>query len=36
VNEKSDLFCIVADIKEGVRITGFKFTFRTQEQKQLF
>jgi plasmid replication initiation protein len=36
INEKSDLFCIVADIKEGVRITGFKFTFRTQEQKQLF
>jgi plasmid replication initiation protein len=36
VNEKSDLFCIVTDIKQGVRITGFKFTFRTQEQKQLF
>ena len=36
LNEKSDLFCIVADIKEGVRITGFQFTFRTQEQQKLF
>ena len=36
VNEKSDLFCIVTDIKKGVRITGFKFTFRTQEQQKLF
>jgi plasmid replication initiation protein len=36
LNEKSDLFCIVADIKEGRTITGFQFTFRTQEQKQLF
>jgi len=36
VNEKSDLFCIVTDIKQGVRITGFQFKFRTQEQKQLF
>ena len=36
LNEKSDLFCIVQDIKEGRTITGFKFVFRTQEQKQLF
>jgi plasmid replication initiation protein len=36
LNEKSDLFCIVTDIKEGRTITGFQFTFRTQEQKQLF
>lgn len=36
LNEKSDLFCIVTDIKESRAITGFKFTFRTQEQKQLF
>jgi hypothetical protein len=32
LNEKSDLFCIVADIKESRTITGFQFTFRTQEQ----
>lgn len=36
LNEKSDLFCVVTDIKEGRTITGFKFVFRTQEQKQLF
>ena len=36
LNEKSDLFCIVTDIKEGRTITGFQFTFKTQEQKQLF
>ena len=36
LNEKSDLFCIVTDIKEGRAITGFQFTFRTQEQKKLF
>jgi|TARA_R110000803_G_scaffold164831_2_gene228468 plasmid replication initiation protein len=36
LNEKSDLFCIVQDIKEGRTITGFKFVFRTQEQKKLF
>jgi plasmid replication initiation protein len=36
LNEKSDLFCIVEDIKEGRTITGFKFVFRTQEQKKLF
>jgi len=36
LNEKSDLFCIVTDVKDGRTITGFKFTFRTQEQKQLF
>ena len=35
LNEKSDLFCIVQDIKEGRTITGFKFVFRTQEQKKL-
>jgi len=36
LNEKSDLFCVVEDIKEGRTITGFKFVFRTQEQKKLF
>jgi len=36
LNEKSDLFCIVEDIKDGRKITGFKFIFRTQEQKKLF
>ena len=36
LNEKSDLFCIVQDIKDGRTITGFKFVFRTQEQKKLF
>ena len=36
LNEKSDLFCIVEDIKDGRTITGFKFIFRTQEQKKLF
>lgn len=36
LNEKSDLFCIVKDIKEGRRITGFKFVFRTQKQQKLF
>ncbi|MDG1080110.1 MAG: replication initiation protein [Porticoccaceae bacterium] len=36
LNEKSDLFCIVQDIKEGRTITGFKFSFKTQEQKKLF
>jgi plasmid replication initiation protein len=36
LNEKSDLFCIVEDIKDGRTITGFKFVFRTQEQKKLF
>ena len=36
LNEKSDLFCIVDDLKEGRTITGFKFVFRTQEQKKLF
>lgn len=36
LNEKSDLFCTVTDIKKGRTITGFKFVFRTQEQKQLF
>jgi plasmid replication initiation protein len=36
VNEKSDLFCVVTDIKEGRTITHFKFVFRNQEQKKLF
>jgi plasmid replication initiation protein len=36
LNEKSDLFCVVEDIKDGRTITGFKFVFRTQEQKKLF
>ena len=36
LNEKSDLFCTVSDVTEGRTITGFKFVFRTQEQKKLF
>ena len=36
LNDKSDLHCIVQDIKEGRTITGFKFIFREQEQKKLF
>ena len=36
VNEKSDIFCTVADVKEGRSITGFFFSIRQQEQKQLF
>ena len=36
LNEKSDLFCVVEDSKEGRTIIGFKFVFRTQEQKKLF
>jgi len=36
LNEKSDIFCTVTDVKEGRSITGFFFSIRTQEQKQLF
>ena len=36
VNEKSDIFCTVADVKEGRSITGFFFSIRQQEQKLLF
>jgi|TARA_R110000824_G_scaffold249629_1_gene438548 plasmid replication initiation protein len=36
VNEKSDIFCTVTDVKEGRSITGFFFSIRQQEQKQLF
>ena len=36
LNEKSDLFCVVQDIKEGRTITGFKFSFKTQVQTKLF
>ena len=36
VNEKSDIFCTVTDIKTGRTITGFKFEIITQEQKNLF
>ena len=36
VNEKSDLWCKVKDVKDGRSIIGFEFQIIPQEQKNLF